>query len=77
MTQLLASPNMPGMDKHPDSQIIDRLGGTGFVARLCKVKPPSVSIWRTTGIPAARRQFLELKHPEAFESNVEAERGAA
>jgi DNA-binding transcriptional regulator YdaS (Cro superfamily) len=65
------------MDKHPDSEIIDRLGGTGSVAKLCKVKPPSVSQWRTTGIPAARRQLLELVRPDAFaESNASAKQVA-
>jgi hypothetical protein len=49
-----------------DSDIIDRLGGTSEVARLCQVKPPSVSEWRQNGIPAARRQFLELLKPDAF-----------
>jgi hypothetical protein len=55
-------------EKHPDSEIIDRLGGTAEVARLCKVKPPSVSEWRSTGIPDARRQFLELLRPDVFGS---------
>lgn len=49
-----------------DSQIIDQLGGTAEVARLCKVKPPSVSEWRRAGIPDARRQFLELLRPDVF-----------
>jgi hypothetical protein len=49
-----------------DSQIIDRLGGTAAVARMCNVKQPSVSEWRARGIPQARRQYLELLHPEAF-----------
>lgn len=48
------------------SEIIDRLGGTTEVARICQVKPPSVSEWRSSGIPPARRQFLELLKPEAF-----------
>lgn len=52
--------------KHPDSEIIDALGGTAAVARLCDVKQPSVSDWRKTGIPRARRMFLQLAHPEAF-----------
>ncbi|MNW17458.1 hypothetical protein D3C71_2166490 [compost metagenome] len=52
--------------KHPDSDIIDALGGTAAVARLCKVKDPSVSDWRRTGIPAARRMFLETVRPDAF-----------
>ncbi|WP_025138110.1 hypothetical protein [Achromobacter sp. DH1f] len=52
--------------KHPDSDIIDRLGGTAAVARLCKVKDPSVSDWRKGGIPSARRMFLETIRPDAF-----------
>ncbi len=55
-----------GMDKPTDSKIIDRLGGTTEVARLCQIKPPSVSEWRSTGIPPARRQYLELLRPDAF-----------
>jgi hypothetical protein len=54
------------MDKHLDSKVIDDMGGTSAVARLCKVRPPSVSQWRRTGIPAARRQFLELARPDIF-----------
>jgi hypothetical protein len=54
------------MDQHSDSEIIDALGGTAEVARLCKVKPPSVSEWRWSGIPPARRQFLELARPDVF-----------
>lgn len=57
------------MDKHTDSEIIDRLGGTTEVARICQIKPPSVSEWRSSGIPAARRQFLELLRPEAFSAS--------
>jgi hypothetical protein len=55
-------------EAHPtDSEIIDALGGTFAVAKLCKVKPPSVSEWkRNNRIPDARRQFLELLRPEAF-----------
>lgn len=54
------------MDKPTDTEVIDRLGGTAVVARLCKVKSPSVSEWRRTGIPDARRQFLELLRPDVF-----------
>jgi len=53
-------------DIHPDSQIIKALGGTAEVARLCKVKSPSVSEWHKTGFPPARRQFLELLRPDVF-----------
>lgn len=54
------------MDKPTDSEVIDRLGGTAAVARLCKVRQPSVTAWRTNGIPDARRQFLELLRPDVF-----------
>lgn len=49
-----------------DSEIIDAFGGTAEVARLCEVKPPSVSEWRKNGIPHARRKFLQLLRPELF-----------
>jgi len=49
-----------------DSEIIDALGGTAAVARLCRIKQPSVSGWRVMGIPDARRQFLELLRPDIF-----------
>jgi hypothetical protein len=49
-----------------DAEIIEELGGTYAVADLCKVKPPSVSEWKKSGIPSARRQYLELLKPEIF-----------
>ncbi|MDA8254401.1 MAG: hypothetical protein M0Z99_01970 [Betaproteobacteria bacterium] len=48
------------------SEIIERLGGTNAVARLCQVKPPSVSEWKTNGIPRARLMFLQAVRPDAF-----------
>jgi len=54
------------MDTKTPSQIIDALGGTATVARLCRVKAPSVSDWRKNGIPDARRQYLELLRPDVF-----------
>ncbi len=50
--------------------IIKRLGGTTAVAKLCKIKPPSVSEWRKNGIPSARRQFLELLRPDVFATST-------
>jgi len=49
-----------------DSEIIDKLGGTAEVARICEVKPPSVSEWRRNGIPSARLQYLRLLRPDVF-----------
>ena len=46
--------------------IIDSLGGTAEVARLCRVKPPAVSQWREKGIPEYRIQFLRLARPDVF-----------
>lgn len=48
------------------NKIIDALGGTAAVAKLCEVKPPSVSEWRNSGIPKARLQYLRLLKPEVF-----------
>jgi len=44
--------------KLTDSAIIDLLGGTAKVARMCKVDPAAVSNWRIRGIPAAKYMFL-------------------
>lgn len=54
------------MSHHEDSEIIDRLGGPSEVARLCRIRPQAVSQWRRNGIPAPRRQYLELAQPHAF-----------
>lgn len=54
------------MDTQIANIIIDRLGGTSEVARLCEIKPPSVSEWRKTGIPKAQLKFLKLARPDVF-----------
>jgi hypothetical protein len=51
---------------HPDSAIVDRLGGTGRLAELCDVSSQAVSQWKRFGIPTARRAYLRLLNPEAF-----------
>lgn len=55
-----------GMDA---SQIIDALGGTTAVARLCECEPPSVSEWRRKGIPKARLLYLKAIRPDVFEED--------
>ena len=50
------------------SELIDKLGGTTEVARLCDIRPPSVSEWRRKGIPKPWMKFLELARPDAFPS---------
>lgn len=47
-----------------DSEIIDLLGGTSRVAAIFGIRPPSVSEWRASGIPLARRQTLALLFPD-------------
>jgi len=54
------------MDTQNANTIIDRLGGTSETARLCEVKPPSVSEWRKSGIPKAQMKFLRLARPDVF-----------
>jgi len=55
------------MDKilSPDI-VIDALGGTSEVARLCDIQPPSVSEWRHRGIPKAQLKYLQLARPDVF-----------
>lgn len=38
-----------------DSEAIDALGGTGAVAEMFDINDGAVSMWRTNGIPLARR----------------------
>lgn len=54
------------MKEKTSSEIIDALGGTTAVARIFDIRPPSVTEWRTEGIPKARLMYLKLAHPEAF-----------
>jgi hypothetical protein len=53
-----------------DSEIIDKLGGTGEVARICNVSDQAVSQWRLKGIPKARRMYLELIRPDVFKTSA-------
>ena len=54
------------MDTQNPNLIIDRLGGTSETARLCEIKPPSVSEWRKTGIPKAQLKYLMAIRPDVF-----------
>ena len=44
--------------KLTDTAIIDLLGGTAKVARMCKVDPAAVSNWRIRGIPSDKYMLL-------------------
>jgi len=43
---------------YTDKQIIEMLGGTSRVSRLCKVSPSAVSLWMARGIPALQMMYL-------------------
>lgn len=47
------------------SMLIDHLGGTTEVAKLCDVRTQAVSKWKKQGIPKARLMFLEAVRPDA------------
>ena len=51
-----------------DKDIIDRLGGSTAVARLCdnKITPQGVQHWKTHGIPDPWRLYLRQVRPDAF-----------
>jgi DNA-binding transcriptional regulator YdaS (Cro superfamily) len=50
--------------KLTDSAIIDLLGGTAKVARMCKVDSAAVSNWRVRGIPGDKYMFLGARIEE-------------
>ena len=51
--------------KLTDSAIIDLLGGTAKVARMCRVDPAAVSNWRIRGIPGDKFMLLGARIEEA------------
>ena len=58
------------------AEIIDRLGGTVAVARLCECKPQAVSQWKRDGFPKARELYLRAIRPDAFEERRKARMSA-
>ena len=49
------------MERHlklTDSAIIDLLGGTNKVAKMCKIASTAVTQWRKNGIPADKYMLL-------------------
>lgn len=67
---------MTVMNTHSHSKIIDKLGGTSQVAKLCDVKPPSVSGWRNAGIPKSRLMYLRAIRPDVFATKADTEKAA-
>lgn len=56
----MANPTRP----HPDNELIDKLGGTSKAAAFFEVSAPSISEWRKTGLPRARRMYLQAVRPD-------------
>ncbi len=44
------------------NEIIDLLGGTGCVSKICDVRDASVSEWRRSGMPKGRFMFLSERY---------------
>jgi hypothetical protein len=59
------------------SRLIDALGGTGAVAKLCDVLPSAVSQWRTDGIPRARLMYLRVVRPDVFKASKPSKKASA
>ena len=59
---------MAGMKHEAHYSLIDELGGTVEVARLCQVSSQAVSKWRNDGIPPARLMYLRLACKDVFEA---------
>jgi len=53
-----------------ENEIIDALGGTGEVARLCQITTGAVSQWREKGIPKSWMMFFRQRNPELFETEL-------
>ena len=51
--------NNCGLMNPAANAVIDALGGTTAVARLCEISPPSVHGWREGGIPNGRMLFFK------------------
>lgn len=60
-------------EKHPDSKIIDQLGGTAVTARIFDIAMPSVTKWRWEGIPKARLMYLKVARPDLFQAAPQAQ----
>ena len=50
-----------GKLKITESAIIDLMGGTNKVAKMCKVASSNVSLWRKEGIPRQHLLFLAAR----------------
>lgn len=60
------------MPKHPDSLIIDRIGGNAVIAPIFGITSQYITKWRRTGIPRAYRMYLAEKYPAEFDGSAAA-----
>lgn len=51
---------------HPDSVLIDALGGTSRVAEFLEITTGAVSQWRRLGIPKSRKKTLRYAKPKIY-----------
>lgn len=59
------------------SDIIDSLGGTVAVSKLCDISAPAVSHWKTRNkIPKAQMNYLRAIRPDVFSGNDQAKPAA-
>lgn len=63
--------------QNPDSELIDRLGGTVKVAMICGITTGAVSQWRTNGMPKPWKLFFRAKNPKIFRAWELADCGSA
>ena len=48
-------------------KIIEALGGVAAVARIFKIAMPSVTAWKSEGIPDARMMYLKVAYAAELE----------
>lgn len=53
------------------SEMIDILGGTAAVSRICGIRDPSVSSWRKLGMPKSRFMFLSERYKKLIRAKYE------
>ena len=49
--------------------VIDALGGTAAVARLCVIAKPSVTNWKKRGFPKSREMYFRVLRPDLFKAD--------
>lgn len=58
MNQKEVSRNAKRLSPKVSSEVIDAIGGTGTVSRLCDISSSAVTQWRINGMPKSRVLYL-------------------